>query len=152
MGSATAPAALTSRSEKGEFAVDAWIPITNAREAESFLERTRGLHDSVLRSAVLMSRGYVTTSRELFGETAPYDVTLIFHTQQPDLPGVELRCVAVEDLRLERAIEPTPSIVIEGGQVLLRLNEPAFGEGSFVRMVSLSYKLLDEGVLTPAPK
>jgi hypothetical protein len=126
--------------------VEKWIPIVDEDGAETFLQRTRGLHDGLLREIVVRSRGYVTRDRLMFGDSFPMDALLRFETQQPDTPVVEVLVEDVQEVRLhDFGLDPV--VRFEDSMVFLELDQPPFGRPSMVRGRQMSYRVRDVGGL-----
>lgn len=117
-----------------------WIPIADEESAEAFLQRTKGLHDGLLREIVVRSRGYVARDRKMFGDTFPMDALLRFETQQPDTSVVEVLVEDVQELHLvDFWLDPV--VRFAESEVILELNKPAFASPCLIRGMRLSYRI-----------
>lgn len=123
--------------------MDERLKIANQEMMETFLKRVEGLHDSILRSAVLVNAGYVDEAGWMHADTSLPDMRLLFQSQSPKVVGVELVLEGVSrlHLRFPRGFEETGGEVLKEGTVLYPYGKAASGV-SEIRCRSLSYRML----------
>lgn len=88
----------------------AYKKISNYMEYENFDATVQGLHDSLLQEATLLSRGYVDRNGLMYGDSDPYDLKLVFHSQSSGAPYVEIIFKEVDIFRFECGYCIEPSI------------------------------------------
>lgn len=126
------------------------IPIRTQSDFEEFLDVVDRLHDSILREAGLVSRGFVERDRRMFGDTEPTDARFLFQSQSPDFAGVEIFFEGVEAFlfRPELPLEPDGNVHDAG--VTLYLGASHYGDRPRISASRMTYRLLDASCLGSA--
>ncbi len=125
-----------------------FVTIDGQDKFDRFLYEVDEFHDALLREVALRSRGYVdNTTFGMFGDFAPYDARLIFHTQWAETPCVEVvfEDVAVLNFRPGRTLKPSGHYSEEA--VILTLGLPVDGCFVGVRARRAMYTILDRSYL-----
>lgn len=113
---------------------------------ERCLEEFDYFHDSILREAYLVSKGYVTPDRRMFDDTA-CDARLFFQSQDDRAPGLELIVEGVTEFRLASMVVLEPSLTIGRDGIELALGGDALRDRSLIVAGSAKYRILQADVL-----
>ena len=131
---------------------DEFVRIENQIEFEHFLEVVDFLHDALLREAGIVSRGYVDVDGYMYGDVAPYDARLVFHSQSSECPCIEVICEEMEQFAVESGLSPEPSGIIENGHIEFYLAEGDFKERNKVTAKRMRYRVLGKDHLGEEPR
>jgi hypothetical protein len=123
--------------------VDERLKIANQTMMETFLNRVEGLHDSILRAAILQNTGHVDGDGWMHGDDNLPDMQLYFQSQSSSVIGVELLLEGVSwlNLRFPRGFDEADGEVLSDGTVLYPYGKDA-GSKSEIRCRSVSYRML----------
>ena len=120
---------------------DGFISIFDKETYEVFDTAVQGFHDSLLREATLLSRGYVDRDGLMHGDTDPYDMKLVFHVQSSLSLYVELFFEEVDVFRFEYGYCIEPSIEFLGDCVQLYLTDQISTENCMISAKSMYYRI-----------
>ena len=123
--------------------MDERLKIVNQGMMETFLNRVEGLHDSILRAAVLQNTGYVDEAGWMHGDANLPDMRLYFQSQSSGVIGVELLLEGVSRLNLHfpRGFDEVDGEVLRDGTVLYPCGKGASSIYE-IRCKSVSYRMM----------
>jgi hypothetical protein len=78
-----------------------WVRIEDQEMMENFLNTVEGLHDSILRQAVLQNAGYIDVAGWMHDDLCLPEIRLFFQSQSTVVHGVELLLEGVSELALK---------------------------------------------------
>ena len=84
--------------------------ISDSESADQFLKGAAYLHDSLLKSMALTSRGYVDHELRMYGYGEEMDCEVVFHLQNSETPCVKVTFVNVKDVCFTPSFEIEPKI------------------------------------------
>ncbi|HEY2472893.1 MAG TPA: hypothetical protein VGI45_34245 [Terracidiphilus sp.] len=121
-----------------------WVRIENQEMMERFLNTVEGLHDSILREAVLQNAGYVDVDGWMHGDLCLPSIRLLFQSQSPRVIGVEILLEAVSELALKfpREFDEVEGEVLEQSTILHPLGR---SKGAKIVCKMASYRMLGIG-------
>ena len=98
-------------------------------------------HDSILREAYLVSKGYVTTDHQMYDDTT-LDARLIFQSQDENAPAIELLFEGVTEFRFAAMVVFEPTMEFGEGLVRLLLGGATHERRSAIVARALRYRIL----------
>ena len=126
--------------------------ISNQACLDAFLERVDYLHDAMLRELVILSRGYVDERGFMFGDVEPYDARLIFQSQSPDSPCIELICEDVQKLAIAPRFPLDPSGSVAESGTVLYLAKGTCSDRYMVAAKAMRYRVHGRSLLGEEPR
>lgn len=119
------------------------LRIADQEMMEAFLNRVEGLHDSILREAILHNTGYVDEGGWMHGDENLPDMRLYFQSQSSSVIGVELLLEGVSwfNLHFPRGFDETDGEVLSDRTVLYPYGKKASSKCE-IRCKSVSYRML----------
>lgn len=131
---------------------DEFMQIEDQAAFERFLVKVDSLHDALLREVGVLSRGYVDNRGYMFGDVAPYDARLVFHSQSAESPCIEVICEEVKQFAMESGLSPAPSGVVKKGHVEFYLAEGELRDRCKVVARKMKYRVLGKNHLGEDPR
>jgi len=121
---------------------DQFIVVSTQRALDKFLESVNYLHDALIREVAVGSRGYVDVAGWMHGDLAPADAHLIFHSQNPGSPCIEMVFEELQKIRLQFGEELDPRGAVTEHGVTLYLTGGPEREQFLVSARIMRYRIL----------
>jgi hypothetical protein len=128
--------------------------IDSQEKMGDFLKSIGYFHDALIREVGVINRGYVDPSGWMYGDLAPCDARLIFHSQYPEPACIEIIVEEVEVLKLEyyHVLDGEAEGVVTHDSITLLLGDSSTHESFMVSGKAMKYRILGREYLGKRPR